>query len=73
MLLSACGGDTKVVFQKTRIPESYLVAGAPGIVNDPAKATQADVAQAYTDTYLAWEGCAVNLSYISSVLDQEKQ
>lgn len=49
------------------IPAGLLYPGRPGIIEDPATATQADYDRAYADSFLAWEGCAANLEAIAKL------
>ena len=73
MQLSACGFATRMGFRSTEVPAALFYPGKPGIVADPATATQADVANAYPETAAAWEACAVNLSEIQKIIQGVKQ
>jgi hypothetical protein len=42
------------------------------VVVDVSTATQADAADAYLETYGAWEGCAVNMENLKTFLNEKR-
>lgn len=72
-LLSGCATASMPAPDPYEIPESLLQSGQPGVVVDPETATQADMAEAWAQTYEAWEYLADNIEQIRVIVAAWKE